>query len=957
MKKLKLWRTPEARNKVVGIALGLLVGVIAGLLPHPKAGDLPVIGVAHELLKSFEHKAYDQRFRTRGPLPEEKVSRDIVLLDIDDDSYEWQTWPFDRTIWSEIVTALGAEGAGAKMVLFDVFFFDRSGPALNPGVADTFSKKFETLASIVPEETEWDQNVKMKLYEIADRLTGPVEEKDIKEIVAELDAIAGDPRFARFSEAYNDAALYLFENSALESLAPDRDAILADSIQKAGNVLLGQLANKEEDTVYDREDILFVPDVRAMFLKFIGMTDRTQTDNQAEVELNKALRNLRPSDFEWLLEKSDEKQSGARKPIPFSDKEKELIMAELAKVRAQTDYGMGVNERFRAKISPDNPVSAKSVLDEYIDVVQFQTVMPMFGDGSAGVGYVLPELQKDGVIRMMSPALNFDDTLYFHISFIAAMHYLGVGNDDLDFYPDKIVIRNAAFPESEKKTAITIPLDEKGTMLVNWAGAFLQPNTFIHRSVRKIYEDAVKYNILKKSEAGEPLAQHESEILQGLNDGEIKRVTEEIDFFRDKVILIGLTAAGTHDLNPVPFNPRDPLVGMHANAVNTIIKGLFIRRAPFWAMFAAVVALSAMVGFVGGTSKQSVGGAVAAGAIIVYAAVTQYLFGGAMIWTPLVSVVAAVVSSYLLVVVYRYMTEGKEAKKMKSMFSTYVNPEVVETLIHHPEKLRLGGEKMDLTAMFAMAYGPGLSDAESPEELVDRLNEYFTAMTEKIFANQGMLDKYEGAIIMAVYGAPVHYEDNAVKACYAALDMVKANDELLKKWEQEGKKPIRTMVGLNSGLMIAGNMGSESRFNYTIMGDAVNLSARLLGANKQYGSNLMISEFTLEKAKDFVIVRMLDKMRVVGKLEPVKVYELLGRTDVGLPQDVAECAKRFAEAYELYLEMKWDEAKAGFQRAMDARPGDGPSKVYMARCDDYKATPPPVGEDGKWDGVYVMTKK
>ncbi len=941
----------------MGIVLGLVAALTISFLYNEKSKDIPVLSFFNKQMTTQEYKVYDMRFKIRGRLAEEKILKDIVLLDIDDESYEWATWPFDRTYYAEIVRALGTEGSKTACTFFDVFFFDPSGPVLNQSMTETFGSYLADLPESIEADTEMTGGIKEELYEISEELKKPLSDERINELRQRIDELTKNKVFTAYREKFQDTGLFFEQQSSLAELAPDRDHVFHSAIEYAGNVLLAQVVSKTEKTPYGEEDILFNPEIHDIFARLIQLSDRTQTRNNTEVEVNYLLRNMRPRDLKQVLEDSEKETVFGKTPLPFSEDVKKAIQSEIDELQAAIAYALETNYKFGADIRDDNPVPKEEILDKYIKIVRMTSVNPIVGEFAAGAGYVMPELQEDGIIRAIAPAVVFEDRAYFHVDLLMAMMYLGIGADDIDFYLDKIVLNNCNIPGSENTFSIEIPTYDNGKALVNWAGTFLEPNQFEHRSFKKTYEDSLKYNALTKFDRGEQLTIIEQETLAELTAEDVEQVKKNMQFFDGKIAMIGLTAEGTHDLNPIPLHPRYPLVGMHANMVNTIINRLFISTTPFGIFFAVILLLTVLVGFVGGTTKQSISSSVVVLIIAGYLATAILLFSYADIWIPVIPMLVSIVVSYLAVIIYRFMTEGKEAKKMKSMFSTYVNPEVVETLIHEPDKLRLGGEKMDLTAMFALAKGPGLSEAKTPEELVDRLNEYFTAMTDPIFDNQGMLDKYESAIIMAVFGAPIHYEDNAVKACHAAVDMLRITQALREKWKEEGKKLIDLSVGLNSGLMIAGNMGSESRFNYTIMGDAVNLSARLLGAGNQYGTNIMISEFTYDKAREEIITRQIDKIMVVGKNEPIRVYELIGKKGEELSESILKCKEHYEKGYALYLDMKWDEAREEFKLALEAKPDDKPSSIYIDRCADFKETPPTVGEDGKWDGVFVMKAK
>jgi adenylate cyclase len=299
------------------------------------------------------------------------------------------------------------------------------------------------------------------------------------------------------------------------------------------------------------------------------------------------------------------------------------------------------------------------------------------------------------------------------------------------------------------------------------------------------------------------------------------------------------------------------------------------------------------------------------------------------------------------------MTEEREKKKIKGAFHYYVTASVVNEMLKNPEKLKLGGEKKDLTVLFSDIRGfTTISEGLSPEMLVKLLNEYLTVMTDIVFKYDGLLDKYMGDAIMAVYGAPLDQEDHAERACYTALDMMDELKVLQAKWEAEGTPRINIGIGVNSGPMVVGNMGSQRRFDYTVMGDSVNLSSRLEGANKQYSTNIIIGEVTYEKVRDKFLCRELDSVRVKGKDLPVKIYELVGRNG-GVPDETKDVICLFHQGLEEYKGRKWQEANETFNKVLDIKPDDCPSKLYLKRSKNLMEAPPP--ED--WDGVFTMETK
>jgi len=314
--------------------------------------------------------------------------------------------------------------------------------------------------------------------------------------------------------------------------------------------------------------------------------------------------------------------------------------------------------------------------------------------------------------------------------------------------------------------------------------------------------------------------------------------------------------------------------------------------------------------------------------------------------------VLTMLTIYLGITIYRYVTEEKEKKKIRGAFQYYLTASVVNEILKDPSKLKLGGDKKHLSVMFSDIRGfTSISEKLSPEELVRLLNEYLTAMTDIVFKYDGLLDKYIGDAIMAVFGAPLDQPDHASRACRVALEMMAELRRLREKWAAEGRPDVNIGVGINSGDMVVGNMGSEMRFDYTVMGDSVNLASRLEGTNKEYGTNIILSEFTYEIVKDEFICRQLDAVRVKGKKKPVRIFELLG--DIDDKPQWQEFLARFEAGLEKYREGKWDEAITAFGRVLELKPEDFTSQMYIERCESLKENPP----EGEWEGVFTMTKK
>ena len=301
-----------------------------------------------------------------------------------------------------------------------------------------------------------------------------------------------------------------------------------------------------------------------------------------------------------------------------------------------------------------------------------------------------------------------------------------------------------------------------------------------------------------------------------------------------------------------------------------------------------------------------------------------------------------------------YIKQRAKAMNTRAMFSRFVSADVVQYMLDNPELVRPGGEKTELTVMFSDIAGfTPMSEALTPEELVVLLNEYLGAMTDLLFKYGGTLDKFIGDAIMAFWNYPKKQPDHAVKACLCAIEMQQKIDSLQIGWQARGLPRVSVRVGINTAGVVVGYMGSmQAQMNFTCMGDGVNLASRLEGANKEYGTKMMISEATYLQVKDKITCRFLDFLAVKGKTEPVKVYEIVSEKG-SEPADFDEHFELYDQAIKLHLERKWDEAIELFGVIIEKWPDDVPATTYISRCRQYKETPPP----DNWDGRYILTHK
>lgn len=526
-----------------------------------------------------------------------------------------------------------------------------------------------------------------------------------------------------------------------------------------------------------------------------------------------------------------------------------------------------------------------------------------------GNGHVNFSADIDGVVRSIHLFTNFNNHLYPALSFRMFMDLIGADSLAMSHDQNFLLFR-------EGQQLIEIPVDSRGNMLINYYGGF---RTFRYISF---------YDVLEK------------------------RIPAE--YFENKIVFVGTSLAGLFDLRNVPFMQTFPGVEIHTNILYTLLNQDFIK--PLSGLFTFLI--MALYGIIIGILLIFSGPLISIILTIVtgfgHVLVAALLFFNDNLWIEIIAPLLTLFFTLSFVYMYRYLTEEKNKRFIRNTFSHFVTKSVVDELLANPEKIKLGGEKKICTVFFSDVVGfTTIAEQLSPEELVRLLNEYLTEMTNIVFRYDGMLDKYEGDAIMAVFGAPVSHGNHAYNACKTALDMQAQLVKMRAMWRKQGRPELRSRIGINTGPMVVGNMGSETRFDYTVMGDAVNLGARLEPANKEYGTTIMIGEETYNMAKDLIITRPLDLLRVKGKREPVKVYELIATVEAGVPDETLKLIDLFQKGFENYLQQNWQQAFNYFQQALAINRNDGPSRRYIQRCQIFHKNPP--GDD--WDGVYTLTTK
>lgn len=514
---------------------------------------------------------------------------------------------------------------------------------------------------------------------------------------------------------------------------------------------------------------------------------------------------------------------------------------------------------------------------------------------------------RDGVYRRSSLFSNFDGKILPSLGLGA--YLAGDRKDSLNITPGSFAIGNNA-----------IPIDDKGNAILNFRGPSGTHRSF---SAAAIIQSELRFR------NNEPQTIRNSEV------------------FKDSYVLFGMSAPGLFDLRPSPVSGIYPGVEIHATILDNLLSNDFIRPAPTSALITSTLLVALLAGvltaYFSGVFKSCL---VYTAALCLPLAICLFAYTSGF-WLPLVIQEVAVVITLLGSGLMYYATEGRQKLFLKNAFKQYLSHAIIEELIKHPERLKLGGERRELSIFFSDLEGfTRISEELEPEVLTALLNEYLTAMTEIIQEEGGTVDKYEGDAIIAFWNAPLQQADHAVRCVSAALRCQKKLAEIRPAIRERIGCDLRMRIGINSGSAVVGNLGSHSRFDYSILGDAVNLAARLEGINKQFGTYTIISEATRGLMADAFSVREISRVVVVGRKEPVRIFEPL------FTEEFAEREKDlalFAEGLSAFSAQQFATAREIFTNLKDRDPV---AAAYLEKCRFLIDHPPE-----NWGGVWVVANK
>ena len=493
-------------------------------------------------------------------------------------------------------------------------------------------------------------------------------------------------------------------------------------------------------------------------------------------------------------------------------------------------------------------------------VYELRGVLPPFAAlaaAASGLGHNRFVLDPDGPMRHTIPFVRTHHRVVPSLGVSAALRVAGIRPQDVRLEGTRLRFGDRVMPLEERRVQASDgvlsflwgPIDFRGPALL----ADLKSHTYPTYSF---------FDLLYAQE----------QILAG------EKPTIDPAVFRDKIVFVGTTAAGLFDVFETPFsNGRMPGMQVHAAVADDILSNRFIREADAGVRAATVAGAAVAIALVSTALPAWWAAAVTAAFAAGFTWIATVLFGRGY-WLNLSQPVLASSLALFGGVAYQYFVEGREKRKMKKLFGQYVSKDVYEQLVADPALARLGGQRREMTVLFSDIRGfTTVSERGQPEEIVGMLNEYFTRMVDLVFAHKGTLDKFVGDMVMALFGAPLDDPRHADHAVEAALDMIVALGELNARWKAEGRPELDIGIGINTGPMIAGNIGSDAIMSYTVIGDAVNLGSRLESLNKQYGTRIIISDATRERLSRRYRLRPLGDVVVKGKTQPVAIFEVVGR--------------------------------------------------------------------------------
>ena len=869
----------------------------------------------YRLTELLDQKIVDLRFRLRGPI---EGKERVAVLAIDDDSLnQIGRWPWSRETIAKLIDNTMIEGA--KTIGFDMVFSEPQVDKTNEILTQIeqrqpLSEGVKLAFDEAKAQAQPDKSLAAIINKYRDhRVLGAFFDENDQHFVPYQD-LCYNEAFKR-TEGYNiveneEWPMLVFNDYYLrtQEYHPFEDIPLKDFF----NVIFTKI-----------EDASTQKMMKERFNKSNPLLLTNAEKSQLENEKQSSLANYCAG---WLTEKYD----------PYLPWWKEQWPKLFAKDPEFASIGFTKIYSYMQNTIRANSVPQKG---------RWTVNIPELRKASAHNAMFNAFPDSDGTLRR-SPlfyrsGLNYVPSLALQ-TYLISTGYNAYLNFDIDpenklqFAVSKLEVKD---PESDK-VMFSIPVDKRGRLKINYAGPQM---SYPHLSASELFHDRPQIKIHQYLWDKDTKQYNTKEML-----------VDRKEFIKDRTFILGATAIGVYDLRVTPFQEIYPGVETHVNILANLMSKNFLRqhkdesRYMIWTMVALGILFSTLLHFLGAVS-----GLVAT--IIVAVALffidRFFLFGKGIVSSSAFPIIE-VSLIYISMTFYKYLTEERKKKYLKATFSKYVSPAIVDEILKDPENINLGGRKQKMSVFFSDVRGfTTISEKLDPQVLSSVLNEYLTPMTNIVFNNKGTLDKYMGDAVMAFFGAPIFFPDHAKHACRCALQSIEKLKEIQIDFQNRGLPIIDIGIGINTSDMSVGNMGSDIVRSYTVMGDGVNLGSRLEGINKEYGTRIIISEFTYKEVESDFTCREVDWVRVKGKLQPIKIYELI--CEGAATSEKQNLLISYNEGYRLYRQGLFKEAFSKFQEALLKDANDPVAQLYLERCQDYMAEAPPQD----WDGVYIMKTK
>ena len=872
--------------------------------------------------RNSENRVYDLLLRYKPELTENK---DILLLDVDDLAIsKVGVWPWSRSIMADGLILL--KEMGAEYCVFDIEYTEQSPRGIDSAFLEKkLPRKFEDNFTII------NQNISDLFKAVAE---GSLSANDAVEYIDQLVDI---------NNSVKDELV-----AAVQSVSRDNDKYLGQAVKYFGRAFLTvNMFKGEDDSVpgvlkeYARENIA---------LKNIsGKNPDIWKADDIRPAIFDVIKNAAGAGFPNVVIDED----GVRRRIDLLREYKEdyfgqLSFRPLLHWLGNPDIYLGKNSiTLKNAKHPDG-----SQKDIKIKLVEGKLLInwpyKTFSESFRHMTYWYLVLHKEQESSLLSNLKLMQDAGYLD-------YYQGDAPLlDIYAYSEKIFEEN--FETGD--TANISEYREMRDLFFSETAAFLKNGT-VDKIISDIESVLVSEDVPDDIKAEYNLLKDEVPDIFGKTAEIAEDLVKTRKILKENLTgaycILGHTGTSTTDIGVNPFEKEYMNVGTHASVANTILSGKFLTTAPVWVSPLSALFFSYLAFII--IKRRSARTSIIIGFIIVVFIIALYsaLFITTGIYFHMIVPVLSVLMTFIVHTMLTFIQTSKEKAFIKTAFGHYLSSDVISQLIDNPDYLKLGGEKKLLTAMFTDVKGfSSISERLDPADLVKLLNDYLTAMSDIILDLQGTIDKYEGDAIISFFGAPVEFNDHAERACVAAVRMKKTEDELNRRFAENKRapSPLLTRIGINTGEMVVGNMGTARKMDYTMMGNSVNLASRLEGVNKQYGTWKLISQYTYGHASNRIFVRKLDQVRVVGINEPVQLYELLDeKSEVN--EQTQELVDLFHKGLDKFQQQDWKGAEELFRKSLHVSADDGPSKTYIKRCSDFTKNPPPKN----WDGVFNLTSK